>query len=105
MIYAHEPMVSGGSTESAQAARVFRPGRLFTHLMADTEQELIDYAESLGMRPEWLQYSGTYRAHFDVMGTKLKAVMKDPTVKILTRREFGQFLIARRASWKEKHGE
>lgn len=33
--------------------RCFKPG--FCHLMADTEQELHDFAKRLGLRREWFQ--------------------------------------------------
>lgn len=44
-------------------------GRLrsrWSHLLADTHQELVDMAAELGLRPEWIQHPGTYREHFDL---------------------------------------
>ena len=48
-------------------ARVGRHVARWSHLFADTPQELLDFAVGkLGMRPEWIQYEGTHREHFDV---------------------------------------
>lgn len=87
-VYIHTPICSPGATSSAQARRVFKAGRLFSHLMADTEAELVDYAEQIGMRTRWLQDGGTRRAHFDVTGNFLAIVQRDSSVEKLTLREF-----------------
>jgi hypothetical protein len=42
----------------------------WSHLMADTHQELIDMAAEMGLRPEWIQHEGTHREHFDVTDAK-----------------------------------
>lgn len=41
----------------------------WSHLMADTPQELRDFAVQLGLKPEWIQHAGTHREHFDVTDT------------------------------------
>lgn len=45
-----------------------RPAR-WSHLMADTHDELMQAALDLGLRSEWIQHEGTYREHFDVTET------------------------------------
>lgn len=92
VIYIHEPIQSPGTNSSAQAARVFRAGRLFSHLTADTEEELVAYAKKIGMRESWIQDKGTYRVHFDVTGLRMHRVLQDPEVRVLTMREFGELL-------------
>jgi len=63
---------------------VFR-GRQSVHLMADTHEELMNYAADIGLRPRWLQKRGTPHEHFDVTGSRLRAVMDDKRVKKLSR--------------------
>ena len=101
MLYCHLPIPSPGSTKSLEAAKVFLPGRLFTHLMADTELELLGYARVLGLRPEWLQAPGTYRAHFDVTGKRLNRVLMDDRVIVLTMEQWTRWLGYR---WKRGSG-
>lgn len=56
-------------------ARVGRLTSKWSHLLADTHQELMDMAAELGLRPEWLQHAGTYREHFDLTeGKRLQAL-------------------------------
>ncbi|NUS54723.1 MAG: DUF4031 domain-containing protein [Streptomycetaceae bacterium] len=47
-------------------ARVGRIRSRWSHLMADTHDELMAFALQIGMRPEWLQEPGSYREHFDL---------------------------------------
>ena len=43
----------------------------WSHLMADTEEELIDFAVGkLGMRSSWIQHPGTPDVHFDVVDSR-----------------------------------
>lgn len=41
-------------------------GRIWNHLVADTTEELISFAVSIGLKSEWLQNAGKYHEHFDV---------------------------------------
>jgi hypothetical protein len=103
MVYVHELMVSPGSKESEQAARVFREGKKFSHMIADSEGELISFAILIGLKAEWLQNAGTYRAHFDITARRFKNVQKYPNVKVLTLKEFGVLLRERRVQWTKKN--
>ncbi len=40
-------------------------GRLWCHLVADSIEELHEFAEQLGLRREWFQHSASY-PHYDV---------------------------------------
>lgn len=51
-------------------ARVGRVQSRWSHLMADTRQELLDMAAELGLRREWIQHAGTHREHFDLTEPK-----------------------------------
>jgi hypothetical protein len=37
---------------------------------AEGTEELVAFALSIGMRRSWIQYEGTHREHFDLMGVK-----------------------------------
>ena len=42
----------------------------WSHLMADTDEELHAFAARLGLRREWAQYPGTCMSHYDVSKNK-----------------------------------
>ena len=39
----------------------------WSHLLADDPAELAGFAARLGLRPEWIQFPGTPREHYDVV--------------------------------------
>ena len=65
-VYVDEPFDYGGLVRGY--AR--RHGRLWSHLMADSEDELRAFARRLGLKMEWIQHAGTPRVHFDVIPSK-----------------------------------
>lgn len=81
-VFIHEPMMNGNS-----GPRCFQ-NREFSHLMADTEEELRAYAASVGLPSGWIQKSGTNRVHFDLTGKWLKFTEADVRVLKLS---FGQW--------------
>lgn len=38
----------------------------WSHLMADTSEELFEFAMTIGLDSAWVQKPGTHREHFDV---------------------------------------
>jgi hypothetical protein len=62
-------------------------GHKSAHLMADSEAELVAYARKIGMRESWIQRRGTPMVHFDVTGSRLARVLKDPNVRHLSAQE------------------
>lgn len=66
---------------------VFR-GKKHAHLMADTEEELVEYAASIGLKSSWIQRKGTKLVHFDVVGVYLRKILSDSRVLKLGRKEF-----------------
>lgn len=42
----------------------------WSHMLADTHQQLLDMASELGLRPEWIQREGTPHEHFDLTEPK-----------------------------------
>lgn len=51
-------------------ARVGRIQSRWSHLVADTSEELHAFAARLGMRPEWVQYPNHPREHYDLTEPK-----------------------------------
>ena len=102
MIYIHNPIESPGSSKSPQAARVFRPGRKFSHLVADSSIELRAYAGKIGLPISWLQNPGRPDEHFDVTGMVLVKIQRDQRVKKIDLFEFGQLMVEKRARAQER---
>ncbi len=96
MVYVHELMQNLRSPTESQAAKVFRAGKSFAHMTADTEEELVAFAVKMGMKREWLQEAGTYRFHFDITPRRFAKIVKQPGVKLMKVREFGILLRERR---------
>jgi hypothetical protein len=57
----------------------------WSHLMADTEEELIQFAEELGMNPRWIQHRGTPDVHFDVVDSRRLQALRMGAVSLPCR--------------------
>lgn len=57
----------------------------WSHLTADTTDELNAFAARLGLRPAWLQYPGTWKEHYDVTESKRKLALKRGALPISLR--------------------
>lgn len=45
------------------------------HLFADSQEELLEFVDKIGVQRKWIQYPGTLREHFDICSSKrLKAL-------------------------------
>lgn len=40
------------------------------HLFADSQQELLEFVDKIGVRRKWIQHAGTIREHFDICSSK-----------------------------------
>jgi hypothetical protein len=58
-----------------------RPAK-WCHLTADSHEELVEFAEKIGLRPEWIQYEGTWKEHFDVTMTKRAEAVRQGAVEV-----------------------
>lgn len=47
----------------------------WSHLMADTTEELLAFGAQLGMRRRWLQHPGTALEHFDLTEAKRRRAL------------------------------
>lgn len=59
--------------------RPTRVGRLtsrWSHLMADTHEELMEFAARMKLQPAWLQHPGSYREHFDLTEPRRTAALR-----------------------------
>jgi hypothetical protein len=77
-------------------ARVGRLTGRWSHLTADTVEELHAFAARLGMKRSWFQDKGDGRWHYDVTDPKRAAAVELGATPI-TLREMGAFVTARRA--------
>ena len=60
-----------------------RYGRMvMCHLFADSHAELMQIAEEIGLQPNWIQHSGTYKEHFDVCQAKRKLAIQSGATSV-----------------------
>ncbi len=45
-------------------------GMKMCHMIADTNQELVEMADKIGVQRKWIQDPGTYNEHFDICQAK-----------------------------------
>ena len=61
------------TVKNVQARRLAERNKgRWSHMIADSEEELVRFAISIGLKKEWLQHAGTPRAHFDLTPNKRK---------------------------------
>lgn len=82
-------------------AGVRRGDRMY-HVLSDMpglegSHELRSFVVEYGLRPEWMQYPGTYREHFDAREPEGLAMLRDGA-RQATNREVGALLAAKRAA-------
>ena len=57
------------------------------HMIADSEQELVEFAKKIGLKPKWLQRSNRGCLHFDLTVGKRKLAIKNGAIE-LERHDF-----------------
>lgn len=63
---------------------------IMCHMVADSTEELLQMADTIGVQRKWIQDAGTYSEHFDVsLGCKKKAIAAGAIE--ITPREFAIF--------------
>lgn len=62
-VYVDEPRSYDGMLNS----RLARISKLWCHLWADSEDELVTFAERLGLNLDWIQHAGSRHVHFDLV--------------------------------------
>lgn len=69
----------------------------WSHLMADSTEELVAFALRLGMRREWIQKPGTAMEHFDLTDSKRTLALRLGARSICYGREGYALTQAKRA--------
>ncbi|WP_455833727.1 DUF4031 domain-containing protein [Pseudarthrobacter siccitolerans] len=64
-----------------------RSGRLthdsrWCHLTADSTEELVAFAASIGLQAKYIQYPGTWKEHFDVTEPKRRQAVAKGAVEV-----------------------
>lgn len=65
------------------------------HMLADSDEELLAMADTIGVQRKWHQYPGTFRSHFDIALSK-RALAVANGAKEITWREAAAITRARR---------
>lgn len=61
-------------------------GRLvMCHMIADSSEELLAMADTIGVKRRWIQKPGTRREHFDICLSKRAAAVKAGAIEITWR--------------------
>jgi hypothetical protein len=75
--------------------RVGRLDAVWSHMLADSESELLAFAERIGLRRDWIQYPGTIKVHFDVTdNVRARAIRAG--AQAIGWRELGEMIARRR---------
>lgn len=92
-------------------ARVGRISARWSHLFADTDGELLEFAVALGMDPSWLQYPGHPREHFDLVDYRRNEALRRGATPIRYGREVVALTRAKARgqifdlhAWRAEHG-
>ncbi len=79
-------------------------GRLTAHMVSDQTgeagyRELLAVGVSVGCLPAFLQYAGTYKEHFDLMGPRrVNAALAHPLVHQVSWRDMARILKTKRGT-------
>ncbi len=67
------------------------------HMIADSTEELMSMADTIGVKRKWIQNAGTHREHFDISLSKRMLAVQAGAVEV-SMMELGRILRARRPS-------
>jgi hypothetical protein len=82
-------------------ATVGRVTANWSHLTADTTEELLEFAARLGLRPSWIQNPGhIWKEHFDVTDSKRDLAI-EIGAKPITMQEAAALWAAKRSAARE----
>lgn len=72
-------------------------GMIMSHMIADTTEELLEMANSIGVSKKWIQDPGTKWEHFDICQSK-KALAIKKGAKLINMRELASISANRTAA-------
>lgn len=58
---------------------------IMCHMIADTQQELLEMCDKIGVQRKWIQNFGTAREHFDICLSKRKLAVQHGAIEITMR--------------------
>lgn len=67
-------------------------GMKMSHLIADSQKELLEMVDRIGVKRKWIQYKGTKREHFDICFSKRILAIKFGAIEI-TWKQLGDRLL------------
>jgi len=71
-------------------------GRMkMSHMVADSQEELLAMAKKIGVAEKWIQYAGSYREHFDVAESKRLAAIQNGATAV-SRMDVGRIIEKKR---------
>lgn len=70
---------------------------IMCHMVADSTDELLAMADTIGVDRKWIQKPGTHQEHFDISKTKRRAAIAAGAQEI-TMMQLGRMLHARRTT-------
>jgi hypothetical protein len=62
-----------------------RYGTRWSHMIADSEDELHAFAAKIGVLRRWAQFPGTPRSHYDIIPAKRAAALRLGAIEITSR--------------------
>jgi hypothetical protein len=71
---------------------------VWSHMTADTREELDAMADVIGMKRSWIQYPGTWKEHYDVTLSRRKLALAAGAVEVEALEHVRGFLRARRVA-------
>lgn len=66
------------------------------HMIADTNEELVEAAQKLGLKPEWIQKEGTAQEHFDVSAAIKQKAIRELGARAISKREIIRIIQGKR---------
>lgn len=81
-----DPLFDTTPFTTTRTPKCFR-NTLASHMMTTLEgqegtKELITFARKLGLKPEWIQYPGERRQHFDLVESKRRKAVEQGAVEV-----------------------
>lgn len=76
-------------------------GMRMCHMIADSTDELLAMADSIGVQRKWIQFAGTPKEHFDVCVTKKQVAVMHGAL-LITFRELSAKVSARKSLTQNK---
>lgn len=81
-----------------QPTTVWRFGKKWCHMIADTPQELREFAQRISMKLEWIQRQNTHKEHFDLMPSRRARAIRLGAVE-LSNKDLVRKLLERKSSY------